>query len=89
MSYLINLQRAIHATLLDDSTKMLGQDYYEGWVDSGLDIMYGLDCGETACKQHIKNWLDTTPCEWDANNQGYYDRIKAIQEYMEAQHETV
>lgn len=88
MTYLTNLQRAIEATKCVPLSEVLSIDYLRGWNDAGFDLIAAQELGETACRTHLKNWLDTTPFEWDANNQGYHDRLKAIQEYMEMQNET-
>lgn len=82
MTYLLALQKAIAQTQPDDTTKMLGDEYLEGWTDLEYDISYAIQLqSETAAKEHLENWTRVNyVCDvpWDANTQGYVDRVNRV-----------
>lgn len=80
MTYLEMVKEALRKTQPDESIWSIGVDYTTGWVDAFYDTMYAIGCGETATKEHINNWNMSyaDAVEWDANTQGYIDRINRI-----------
>jgi hypothetical protein len=90
MTYLLALQKAIAQTQPDSYFgPMAGGDLYvpeylEGWSDVYYDLIYSIDLqSETAAKIHLSNWDTGVHGQgWDANTQGYIDRIKKINEIL-------
>ena len=76
MEYLLKVQKAIAQTQKDDLT--LDDEYFQGWIEAGDDLIYGCNLGETAVKECLDRWRELPDDEWDSSWQGYYNRMNEI-----------
>jgi hypothetical protein len=81
MTYLLALQKAVAQTQPDDTTKMLGDEYLEGWECASLDLEYGATLSGQAVQEHISHWLEDEDMAL-LEDKGYLARIKKINQIL-------
>lgn len=88
MTYLLQLQKAIHDTAEQSSVDMAHRlpsgptrDWWIGWEECEKDLDYGMTLGETCVGGHLQIW--TADVVESREDSGYLARINAIKKLME------
>lgn len=83
MTYIESVQKALGVT----TSRLMNTAYEQGWWDLEDDLDYAISLkSETAIREHLHNWLEVSKIDvkWDANTQGYVDRVVKINELIQS-----